>query len=812
MGEDGSVVIGIDLNVSEAEKELARLKKKVLQLEEEVGKAGAHRDALKEQWEQATKALEEYRAANSRTVKGASTPFFEGDPAKLAELTENVSNLKKEIDKYDEAIRNGNIDLEYTKQRWAEIAQVQSQAKEAEAKAIADQIEADAKAAGEAAKQAAEGIEHLEKSSNKSEKSLELLDEELQQKPKDAKAAAEAVGDAADAVDDMAKRTDQASSFLDKFTKRIIGLARRVFVFTLITKALRSMRDWMGKAVKTNSEATAAMARLKGTLLTLAQPLVNVIIPAFTALANVLTAVIGSVAGAVSALFGTTVDQSAQAAKNLYEEQQALDDVGSSAKKAGKSMASFDEINKLSSADSGGVGDAAAEIAPDFSWSDALSDKLKEIADLVTLVGAGFLLWKIGDMLPGALGSIATNLGLILMLIGGILLYWDGLTDAWENGVDWANLIEMVGGLALAVFALYQLLGPVAAGIALVVGGLVMLVTAFHDAMENGWNLQNTLLAIAGIVGTGLGFAFIAGSVIPLLIAGITALLLAFTVATGHGEELLTGIRTILEGFVDFFTGVFSGDIEKAIGGISKIFDGLKTVVGAVISGIRDAILGFLDWLDKKTGGKLHGIIEAIKGFVTDVFDTVSTTFSGIIDAVKDIFGGIVEFVSGVFTGDWEAAWEGVKSIFSGIWNAIISVLEGAVNLVIDGLNLMVSALNKLSFDVPDWVPLIGGETFGFNIPKISKISIPRLAEGAVIPPNREFMAVLGDQKSGPNIEAPAQLIKQMVMEALRESGAFSNSNQGEAVMVVDGEVFGRLSYKLGNRESSRIGVNLVEG
>lgn len=243
----------------------------------------------------------------------------------------------------------------------------------------------------------------------------------------------------------------------------------------------------------------------------------------------------------------------------------------------------------------------------------AILDRLKEVADLVGLIAAGLALWKLSEMLPGVLGTIAQKLAWLLLTVGGLLLYWNGLTDAWENGVDWLNLIEMIGGLAAAALGLYLLFGPIAAGIALVVGGLGMLVTGFHDAMENGWNLQNTLLSIAGILAAGLGIALITGSWIPLLVAGIASVLLALTVATGHGEELIEGVRKILEGFSDFFTGIFSGDIEKAVGGIEKIFEGLKGVFFSVIDGVKDSFLSFLNWLDEKTGGRFHGIIETAK-------------------------------------------------------------------------------------------------------------------------------------------------------------------------------------------------------
>lgn len=165
----------------------------------------------------------------------------------------------------------------------------------------------------------------------------------------------------------------------------------------------------------------------------------------------------------------------------------------------------------------------------------------------------------------------------------------------------------------------------------------------------------------------------------------------------------------------------------------------------------------------------------------------------------------MIDFIVGVFTGDWQRAWDGIKGIFTGVWNGIVGTLEGAVNLIIKGINWLISQLNKVSFSVPDWVPAIGGSRFGFNIPSISQISIPRLAAGAVIPPNREFMAVLGDQPRGNNIEAPEDLIRKIVRE---ESGG-----NGEIVALLQEliavERAGRV-FKVGKRELGRAAVERI--
>ena len=121
-----------------------------------------------------------------------------------------------------------------------------------------------------------------------------------------------------------------------------------------------------------------------------------------------------------------------------------------------------------------------------------------------------------------------------------------------------------------------------------------------------------------------------------------------------------------------------------------------------------------------------------------------------------------------------------IKGVVNGIFGFVGSLANGVVNAI----NTVIRALNRLSFDIPDWIPLIGGNHFGFNIPELGQVPIPRLATGAVIPANKEFLAVLGDQKHGTNIEAPLDTIKQASTEAVVEAlsrlgitGSLGNNN-----------------------------------
>ena len=550
----------------------------------------------------------------------------------------------------------------------------------------------------------------------------------------------------------MSAGVKKAEKSAKTFASRMKSVVRSALVFTVITQALSKFRNWVGDVIKVSPEATAAIARLKGALLTLVQPLVNIIIPAFTKFVNILAAIINKIASVFAVLTGKTVESSRAAAEALNKQTSALNGTGAAAKEAKKQLLGFDEINQLTEDTSGGGG-GSGTIAPDFSGFDDTEDELNTILGLVGAIATGLLAWKIASLFTDSLSMIG---GIALAAAGAFALVYFWL-DAWNNGIDMQNFLGMLAGAAALAGGLAIAFGSTAAGIALVIGGLAMLVVGIKDVVENGFTLENTLTIIAGLLAAGLGIGLLTGNWIPLLIAGIAAALIALVSFTGHGEELINGLKETIDGFGKFFKGVFSGDMEMTAEGLKQIWDGLKNTWNAVIDSIRDAWNMFIEWLRGKNP-ELAAIFETYGKLVSDLYNSV-----------KQILGGIITFISGVFTGDWDKAWEGVKQIFKGIWNGIVSILEGAVNLIIGGINWMIRQLNKIQIKAPDW---LGGGTIGFNIPAISTVSIPRLAQGTVIPPNREFLAVLGDQKNGTNVEAPLETIKQAVAEVISQNGS----------------------------------------
>lgn len=564
-------------------------------------------------------------------------------------------------------------------------------------------------------------------------------------------------------------------------------------------------------------EAPANQLRIFQAQLTQASRAIgNIFIPILQKILPIAIAVlriIRELADAIAKLFHfklTEIDYSGvgNLASGAEDAAAGFDDAASAAKELKKSVMGFDELNILNGNTASGSGSAGVSGGSGFDFelpeygflndvskqADEVTQKLKNALPWILAIGAGFAAWKLGPKLGL---DLQKTIGLAVGIFGALTLV-QNILDSIVNGVTEENMTGMIFGMTLAVTGLYVALGPVAGGITAIVSGLAVLAVAFSDAEKSGWNFQNQMLAIAGILAAGVGIGILTGSWIPLLIGMIAALLLSITVSTGHGEELIRGVKETLQGFIDFFAGIFTGDTERTAKGIEGIFSGLKGIIGSVIDGIRDWLNGLLDWIDKKTNGKLKPLITGIKAIVTAVFGNIKQTVGNVIDDIKTIFSGLIKFISGVFSGDFDKAWEGIKDIFKGIWNTIIDLLNGAINIIIKGLNWLIKQMNKISFDVPSWVPFVGGKSIGVNIDYISENVLPRLAKGAVIPANDEFLAVLGDQTHGNNIEAPEGLIRKIVRE---ESGG---SGEVHVTIVLD-SVTGKKLFETVVRENNAV-------
>ena len=269
------------------------------------------------------------------------------------------------------------------------------------------------------------------------------------------------------------------------------------------------------------------------------------------------------------------------------------------------------------------------------------------------------------------------------------------------------------------------------------------------DALQELWN--NVLVPLIN---------WIIKNVIPLLSPVVQWCGDALIDLLGDAVKMVNGILDFLGGLIDFLVGVFTGNWKKAFSGAQQMLQGFSDACGSIIEWIGDYILTPFVNLVKKLFTVDYVKYFGVAGMTVQTFlNNVKTIFN----TLKNVFTNLLDFVKNVFTNNWRGAWQNVKNIFSSIMSGLASVFSQPLNSIISMINRAIGGINTLIRGA-NKIP-------GVNIPSIG--SIPYLASGAVIPPNKEFLAVLGDQKSGNNIEAPENLIRKIVRE---ESGEKNGS------------------------------------
>ena len=230
--------------------------------------------------------------------------------------------------------------------------------------------------------------------------------------------------------------------------------------------------------------------------------------------------------------------------------------------------------------------------------------------------------------------------------------------------------------------------------------------------------------AIAAVAGTTVGAVAGIAAIIPIVIAAVIALAIAIAANWDWIKETFTN-------FINWLGAIFTTDWSQKFG-----------VLGGVLN----------DWL---------------------------SIIKGIFDNIKSVFAGLIDFIQGVFTGNWSQAWNGVVSIFKGIFGTVASFAKAPLNAVIALINGAIRGLNRLSVNIPDWVPGFGGRSFGVNLPQI-----PMLANGGNV--------TNGDAIVG---EAGAELLSvkngRATVTPLTDSQRNSTSNKPQIIQVVlpDGRV-----------------------
>ena len=338
----------------------------------------------------------------------------------------------------------------------------------------------------------------------------------------------------------------------------------------------------------------------------------------------------------------------------------------------------------------------------------------------------------IGDMIPKVMNMITKNLPKIIGLISKIVPQLvKALVDNLPQILDAAmQILEVITSTLLAPENLSQIISAAI--------NIVMKIAEFI--------IQNLPLIINAAI-----------QIIVALIQGITQAIPTLI------PTIIEALITIVNTLIDNLPLLLEATMQLVLAVAMAILDNLPEIINALVQVIA-AVVEFL--LSPEGLGLIVDTgYQLLVGLVTKLPEALTEIMSGIGDIVDDILKafGFEEGLGKGLTDIWNGIWEMIK----GVINTVIGGINGMISAVEGAINAIVGAINTLSWEIPSWVPGLGGYTFGFDVPYADFPRIPELAQGAVIQPNNPFLAVLGDQSSGTNIEAPLDTIKQAVSEVM---------------------------------------------
>ena len=858
---------------------------------------------IQRQIEKEEKELEELYAHQKRMNSEGSDYIKGEDTEEYQRAVEKLAEAERDLDAQTLAVQEA---LEKAGKKAAESAE---ETEEANKKAAESAEEANGKAAEsaenveEANKKAAEEIEEAnEKAAEEIENVNRKASEELESKWvaalnkikgafKMLKGAASVAASgfkklgavAKSALGRMAKNLKKPGDGIGSFAKRVLRLAKMVFIFRLIRQAFTAMLNGMKEGInnyaqysesfnKTMSDFKTATGTAKNALAAMVVPILSAVIPALTTLVNWITTAAHAVSNFMAVVSGRGTWSKAKTQVTDYAK--SLKGAAGASDKLKQSLAGFDDLDVLNTDSSSGGGGGSADVNPADMWSEENAVKPEWFnPDDWTSLGV-----KLGEGLAGALDMIpwdsiqekarntATRMAEVINGFISVNEVWTslghGIAEGLNTGVivaytllstiNFKGLGQGLGSLinqAVSDFDWNLLGATVGAGINGIFGTLLGFVTtldwgelgsSFAESINSALSTTDwgqiaeaisesaigLVTALSGFLGT-LDWQEIAEDIIDFISKlNFSGLVKALSEAIGHGlGGLALFVGTLIGSALDGIADYFNDKIEEAGGDI----------VAGIFKGITDALDGIIDWLRENIFNpfiesfcELFGIHSPstvfaefgtflIEGFLQGIADTwnkitsfFSEKFENIKNDILDFLGNIKkdwsenwQKISDKVTEIWEDMWDGMKSFLKETVNGIIGLINGMLDGLVSGINSAIRALNKLKVDIPDWVPKIGGNTFGFNIPEISAPQIPLLANGGIT--TGSTLAMIGE--AGKEAVLPLENNTGW-MEDLAE---VINGLRGDRPinLQIDGKTFARLIMPFIDDESDIIGTSL---
>ena len=458
---------------------------------------------------------------------------------------------------------------------------------------------------------------------------------------------------------------------------------------TAMQKSLEKLGYASGKEMLESEGLQGALEKLKGS--------VNDDELAF---ANLFSSV--EAKNAVLALAGTQADNFTEKTRQMYEAtgaaetafKTATDSAEARMAKAKNSITNLGTV--LGSMLLPKVGEVAEKVSNLATKFSEFAQENPQVIATVAKVAAGLVGLKAGGLLA--------KLG-FLQVKGGILSVQKAFTMIKGLGIT-KYLSNMGGGFGGILTKVAPLVGVIAA-----VGGAIYYVSTHLEQVrgfiqktfgDEGLAVFDKLWGIITQVGTAIKDAFFtSGSGVLDTLKSILPTII---------NTLQTGLLPILPMIANLFMQILPL-IGQLVDAVLPVFISLLNTIVPIFQNIIQAILPVLQQLLQA----LIPVIQLVAEIFANVLGTALQSIANIVSSVMQVFQGLIDFITGVFTGNWSQAWEGIKSIFSGVFSGLGEIFKAPFKVIVSAINTVIRGLNKLK--VPDWVPGIGG--MGINIPEI---------------------------------------------------------------------------------------------
>lgn len=579
----------------------------------------------------------------------------------------------------------------------------------------------------------------------------------------------------------------------------LLGMLGRSILFSFVFKAISAVstavKEGFGNLAQysngvntTLSSLTSSLLYLKNSFATAFAPVLDFVVPALNAMIDAIANALAWIGQLLAALTGK--GSFVKAKKTQEDYAKSLKKTGGAAKQAGKdaerSTASFDKLNLISEQGAGGGGGTGGTDPSEMFETVDVDSKITSMVAGMKQALNDFYSWlaaTFGPNLAKVWTDMQPNIENFKAILSGI---WSDLGTLGAPLKAWfsADLIpfiqQTIDTIGFIINGLFDSFNMVFADIwnlvvfpfleNFVVSGLPLITQFATEVMAT----LEPLFTLVKDLFDRLWRDAVAPALGLIMQIWTDCVDVLYEVWQEYGHPIFEAIREAISNTGQVFNDIWDQYIKPVFDTFMDVADRLwsnhiKPLLkhflefGAKLTQValdiyNHVILPLVSWFTDTFGPRISGSLQV----VTEAFGAMGVFISSVIDAIILVLNGILDFVHTGFTQGWDKAWSNVGDIFKGVFNGIVQIAENAINYIID-------SLNKLSFDVPDWVPLAGGKHFGFTL---DHVRLPRLASGTVVPPRAgEFAAILGDNNREAEIVSPVGAMKQAFKEAMAEMG-----------------------------------------